>query len=126
MCERSFLGQVLHAALAAEEASPFRGAGCAFWLAGMLATLSKLDTVLGAAAAAGGLCADAGRLVMQSNTLAAVARFVAMLSLPAGCKALAWRIASRSPAVRGQAAQSHRPLTSVSTKVLACRVWSLV
>ena len=78
---------------------PFRGAGC-FWLAGMLATLSNLDTAFGGVAAAGGLCEDVGRLVMLSKTLAARALgFASAFSLPAGCEALALTISSRSPAV---------------------------
>ena len=77
---------------------PFTGLGSC-WLAGMLATLSNLDTALAGAAAAGGLCDDAGRLVMLSKTLAAGAPVLASaFSLPAGCEALALTISSRSPA----------------------------
>ena len=75
------------------------GVDC-FWLAGMLATLSNLDTAFGGVAAAGGLWEAAGRLVMLSKTLAAGVPvvFASAFSLPAGCEALALTISSRSPA----------------------------
>ena len=82
----------------------------------MLATLSKLDTALGAAAALGGsACVDAGRLVMLLKALAggALLVFAAMFVL----LALALTISSRSPAAPQQPSQCRHRLFEDSRKM---------
>lgn len=93
-------------------------------LAGMLATLSKLDTALaGAAAGAGGVCADAGRLAMLLRTLArgSLCVFKAPFILLAGVEALALTKSPRSPAVPQQPSQCWRGLLWKQQR-LRCRV----